>query len=68
MRRSTVRWWKIWPQVKQAGRDGILAQLINQRLVGSRLLILNTATDAASGRFTGASVKEAVLARYPGWS
>lgn len=55
-------------QVKQAGRDGVLAQLINQRLVGSRLLILNTATDAANGRFTGASAKEAVLARYPGWS
>lgn len=50
------------------GKDGVLAQLINQRLVGSRYLVIKTAKDAAAGLFAQAPVREAVTAKYPGWS
>lgn len=52
---------------KRNGRDGVLAQLINQRLVGTRFLIIKTAADAGSGKFSAAPVKPAILAAHPGW-
>ncbi|MGF1630656.1 MAG: ABC transporter permease [Kiloniellaceae bacterium] len=52
---------------RQAGRDGVLAQLINQRLVGSRYLVIRTARDAAEGAFSGLSVKAAVIEAHSGW-
>ncbi len=55
-------------QAQRDGRDGVLAQLINQRLVGSRYLVIKTANDAALGKIAGPSVKDALLAKYPGWS
>ena len=53
---------------QRKGKDGVLAQLVNQRLVGSRYLIIKTAKDAAAGQFAGTPVREAVIAKYPGWT
>lgn len=54
-------------EARRAGRDALLAQLVNQRLVGTRFLVIRTASDAAEGAFAGPSVKDAVLAAHPGW-
>lgn len=53
---------------KEKGRDGVLAQLINQRLAGNRFLVIKTATDANDGKFSSAPVKDALLAAHPGWA
>lgn len=55
-------------EARRSGRDGVLAQLINQRLVGTRFLIIKTAKDAAEGKFTAGPVKPALLAVHKGWS
>lgn len=52
---------------KRAGQDGVLAQLVNQRVVGSRFLIIKTAKDAADGRFDMRPVRESLLAKHSGW-
>lgn len=54
-------------EARRAGKDGLLAQLINQRLVGSRFLVIKTASDAADGVFPGVQVREAVLVAHSGW-
>ncbi|MBX3583434.1 MAG: ABC transporter permease [Rhizobiaceae bacterium] len=53
---------------RHAGSDGVLAQLINQRLVGTRFLVIKTARDAAEGRLDERPVKDALLAAHPGWA
>ncbi|MGF1612150.1 MAG: ABC transporter permease [Kiloniellales bacterium] len=55
-------------EARHAGRDGVLAQLINQRLVGSRFLVIKTASDAADGKFNGPNLRTAVLDSHPGWA
>ncbi len=55
-------------QARNAGRDGVLAQLINQRLVGTRFLVIKTAGDAADGKFAGADIRTTVLEAHPGWA
>lgn len=55
-------------RARRAGRDGLVGQLINQRLVGTRFLVIKTAKDAAAGKFDQRPLREAVLAAYPGWS
>ncbi|RVB34138.1 hypothetical protein EN918_17750, partial [Mesorhizobium sp. M7A.F.Ca.CA.004.05.1.1] len=35
---------------RRAGKEGVLAQLVNQRVVGSRFLVIKTAKDAADGK------------------
>ena len=54
-------------EARRNGRDGVLAQLINQRLVGSRYLVIKTAKDAAEGVFSGSSMKASVTAAHSGW-
>ncbi len=54
-------------EARHKGRDGVLAQLVNQRLVGTRFLVIKTAKDAADGKFDSRPVRDAVLAAYPGW-
>ena len=54
-------------EARDNGRDGVLAQLINQRLVGTRYLVIKTARDAADGAFSGPSMKAAVVAAHSGW-
>jgi putative spermidine/putrescine transport system permease protein len=54
-------------EAKGKGRDGVLAQLINQRLVGTRFLVIKTAADAAGGKLSALPAKETVLAAHPGW-
>jgi putative spermidine/putrescine transport system permease protein len=49
------------------GRDGVLAQLVNQRQVGTRFLVIKTAKDASEGRFAARPVADALLAAHPGW-
>jgi len=48
-------------------QDALIAQALNQRLVGTRFLVLKTARDAAAGAFA-APFKESVLAKYPDWA
>jgi putative spermidine/putrescine transport system permease protein len=55
-------------EARRTGRDGVLAQLVNQRRVGTRFLVIKTARDAADGRFDGRPVREALLAAHPGWA
>ncbi len=52
---------------REAGRDGLLAQAVNQRLVGTRFLVIRTAADAAAGVFAGQPARDAVLAAHSGW-
>lgn len=52
---------------RQAGKEGVLAQLVNQRVVGSRFLVIKTARDAADGKLDMRPVKDEVLVRQPGW-
>ena len=54
-------------EARRAGRDALLAQAINQRLVGTRFLVIRTASDAADGAFAELPAKDAVLAAHPGW-
>lgn len=51
-----------------SGRDGVVAQLINQRQVGTRFLVIKTARDAAEGRLDMRPVREALLAAHPQWA
>ena len=51
-----------------AGKEGILAQLVNQRVVGTRFLVIKTAKDAADGKLDVRPVREAVLAKHDGWN
>jgi putative spermidine/putrescine transport system permease protein len=53
---------------RRAGREGVLAQLVNQRVVGSRLLIIKSARDAAEGRLDMRPVRESLLERQTGWN
>ncbi|MBL8576394.1 MAG: ABC transporter permease [Mesorhizobium sp.] len=53
---------------KRAGREGVLAQLVNQRLVGTRFLIIKTAKDAADGKLDMRPVRESLIDRHSGWS
>ena len=55
-------------EARAKGRDGVLAQLVNQRLVGTRYLVIKTAKDAADGKFDARPVGEALLAAHPGWA
>jgi putative spermidine/putrescine transport system permease protein len=55
-------------EARANGRDGVLAQLINQRLVGTRYLVIKTAKDAAEGKFDVRPVGETLLAAHPGWA
>lgn len=55
-------------EARRKGRDGVLAQLINQRQVGTRFLVIKTAKDAAEGRFDARPVGDALLAGHPGWA
>jgi putative spermidine/putrescine transport system permease protein len=54
-------------EARRSGRDGVLAQLVNQRQVGSRFLVIKTAKDSADGKFITPPLREAVLALHPGW-
>src|SRR5688572_3394178 len=54
-------------EARKNGRDGVLAQLINQRNVGARFLVIKTAKDAADGKFATPPLREAVLAQHAGW-
>jgi putative spermidine/putrescine transport system permease protein len=54
-------------EARENGRDGVLAQLVNQRKVGARFLVIKTAKDAADGQFTKPPVREGVLAKHAGW-
>lgn len=47
--------------------DGRFAQALNQRIVGTRMIVLKTAKDAAAGIFT-APFRQSVLDAYPRWS
>lgn len=47
-------------------QDALIAQALNQRMVGTRFLVLKTARDAAAEKFTP-PFKESVLAAYPEW-
>lgn len=53
---------------RAAGKEGILAQLVNQRVVGTRFLVIKTAKDAADGKFDARPVRDEVLARHSGWN
>jgi putative spermidine/putrescine transport system permease protein len=53
---------------RRAGKEGVLAQLVNQRIVGSRFLIIKTAKDATDGKFDMRPVRDEVLARQAGWN
>ncbi len=52
---------------RRAGREGVLAQLVNQRVVGTRFLVIKTAKDAADGKFDMRPVRENLLAKHAGW-
>lgn len=49
------------------GKDGIVAQLINQRTLGTRFLVLKTASIAAEGGFEAKRLRANVLERFPKW-
>lgn len=53
---------------RRANKEGILAQLVNQRIVGTRFLVIKTATDAADGKLDMRPVRDEVLARQTGWN
>ncbi|WP_442582485.1 ABC transporter permease [Mesorhizobium sp. ASY16-5R] len=53
---------------RRAGKEGVLAQLVNQRVVGSRFLIIKTAKDATDRKLDMRPVREEVLARQAGWN
>lgn len=53
-------------EARQKQQDGIVAQAMNQRLVGTRFLVIKTAADAAEGAWR-APYREAVLAAHPQW-
>ncbi len=53
---------------RRAGQEGVLAQLVNQRIVGSRFLIIKTAKDAADGKFDMRPVRESLIEKHSGWS
>lgn len=55
-------------EARANGRDGVLAQLVNQRLVGTRYLVIRTAKDASEGKFDMRPVSEVLLAAHPGWN
>lgn len=55
-------------KARRDGKDGLVGQLMNQRIVGTRFLVIKTAKDAAAGRFDQRPVREALLAAQPGWS
>lgn len=55
-------------EAKRAGRDGVLAQLVNQRVVGTRFLIIKTARDAADGKLDMRPVRESLLEKHSGWN
>ncbi|TIM23825.1 MAG: ABC transporter permease, partial [Mesorhizobium sp.] len=48
---------------RRAGKEGVLAQLVNQRVVGSRFLVIKTAKDAADGKLDMRPVR----AKQAGW-
>lgn len=52
---------------KARGTDGVVAQLVNQRVVGTRYLVLKTASLAAKGELPPGGTQEAVLERFPDW-
>ncbi len=52
---------------RRAGQEGVLAQLVNQRIVGSRFLIIKTAKDAADGKFDMRPVRESLIEKHSGW-
>lgn len=54
-------------EARAAGRDGVLAQLINQRVVGTRFLVIKTAQSAAAGELVAEPARATVLAAHPGW-
>lgn len=54
-------------EAQKTRKDALLAQSLNQRLVGTRILVLKTSKDAAAGRFSQ-PYRESVLALHPGWS
>ncbi|UCE51550.1 MAG: ABC transporter permease [Desulfobacterales bacterium] len=49
------------------GKDGIVAQKINQRVVGTRYLVIKTARIAAKGGFAKEALRENVLKRFSKW-
>lgn len=53
---------------RRANKEGILAQLVNQRIVGTRFLVIKTAKDAADGKLDMRPVRDEVLARQTGWN
>ena len=55
-------------EARKAEKEGILAQLVNQRVVGSRFLVIKTARDAADGKFDMRPVRDAVLGLHTGWN
>jgi len=55
-------------EARAKGRDGVLAQLVNQRLVGTRYLVIKTAKDASEGKFDMRPVSETLLAAHAGWN
>ena len=54
-------------EANKAGQDGILAQLLNQRVVGTRYLVIKTSSLAAKGEFSENEVRESVTRRFPKW-
>ena len=54
-------------EARAAGRDGVLAQLINQRVVGTRFLVIKTAQSAAAGELAAEPARDTVVAAQPGW-
>ena len=53
-------------QARADRQDALIAQALNQRLVGVRFLVIKTARDAAAGDFAP-PFKQSVLAAYPEW-
>ena len=51
----------------ERGKDGIVAQLINQRILGTRFLVLKTSSIAAEGGFEEKRLRKNVLERFPKW-
>lgn len=54
-------------EAQETRRDALLAQSLNQRLVGTRILVLKTSKDAAAGTFSP-PYRESVLSLHPGWA
>jgi len=51
---------------REVRQDALIAQALNQRMVGTRFLVIKTARDAARGDFT-APFRPAVLEAHPDW-